>query len=127
MRVLGIDYGRRYIGLALGAEGLAASYGVCDTKKVDLEKELKKILEKENIEQIVVGISEGRMGREQQEFAKYLQKVLQLPVALTDETLTSDEALKIFNKRVSRKESEKREHAAAAAIILERYMGFYSV
>src|SRR3989338_3471990 len=80
MKILGIDYGRSKIGLAIAEGGLAEPWKVVKTGG------LKKILENESFDKIVVGVSSGAMAEEQREFAK------SLGAETFDETLTTKEA-----------------------------------
>ena len=118
MKILGIDYGRKKIGLALGVGSLAEPMKVIrysDTKT--LEGQIKKIVEEENIEKIVVGISEGEMGEESKRFAQ------SIGAETFDETLTSKEAQRLsIEAGISRKKRKGMEDAYAASIMLQSYL-----
>ena len=118
MKILGIDYGRKKIGLALGVGSLAEPMKVIrysDTKI--LEGQIKKIVEEENIEKIVVGISEGEMGEESKRFAQ------SIGAETFDETLTSKEAQRLsIEAGISRKKRKGMEDAYAASIMLQSYL-----
>ena len=79
MHILGIDYGRKKIGLALAdsESDLAEPYRVI---RFNLIEEAIKIIEKvvqvEQVGQVVVGISEGKMAEETKNFGKKLRDKL---------------------------------------------------
>ncbi len=106
---IGIDYGRKWCGLARSEGELADPLMAVPTGKVvETVKKLQPDL-------VVVGVSESLMARESLGFAKKLAKMLSLPVTTVDETLTSFEA-----EEISR--DKKKQHAIAAALILQRYL-----
>ncbi len=111
MKILGIDYGRSKIGLALAEGSLATPW------KVVRASELRRILEKENFDKIVVGVSEGEMGEESKEFAEGLG------AETFDETLTSQDAQRLsLEAGLSRKKRRGMEDAFAATIMLQSYL-----
>jgi putative Holliday junction resolvase len=124
MNILGIDYGRKKIGLALAITILAEAYGVIRYEKVeDAIKKIRKIVEKEQIEEVVVGISEGKMAGETKKFAKRLEKELGKPIYFQDETLSTQEAQRLsIEANVSRKKRREFEDAYTAAVILQEYL-----
>ena len=96
--IIGIDYGERFIGLAIKKKSLNTPYPlkVLDSKDINILSEIKKILEDNNIEEIVVGYPIGlnnhetRMTKLVDEFiSKSLSKISDLPVFTTDERMTS--------------------------------------
>lgn len=122
--VLGIDYGRAKVGLALADSMLAEPYLVV---RVKTQREavvvVEKIIKEKNIEKIVLGISEGEMGREQEEFAEMLRTDLSIPVTLWDETLsTQDAQAYAIESGVRRRKRREMEDAYAAALMLQSYL-----
>ena len=68
-KILGIDYGRKKIGLSIAEGKLASPLKVLRAKsESEAILKIKNEVEKEEIERIVVGISEGEMGEEIKEF-----------------------------------------------------------
>ena len=65
MQVLGIDYGGRKIGVALSLGPLAEPYKVIrfNSQKEAIGK-LVQIAKQQNVDLVVVGISEGKTGKE---------------------------------------------------------------
>lgn len=126
MNILGIDYGRKKMGLALGdtESRLASPYKVVKvgSQKKAIEK-IEKVVQVEKVEQVVVGMSEGEMGKETKEFGKKLEEKLKIPVIFQDETLTTQEAQKLSQEAgIGRKKRKKLEDAYSAALILQDYL-----
>lgn len=119
MRILGIDYGKAKIGLAIADGPLAEPLGVLNTNQ--WEKGLGRIIQEQGIEKIVLGLSEGLMAEETKVFAKRLGEITNLPIDFQDETLTSQEAV-VKMRQIGKKDFE--EDAVAAAIILQNYLDF---
>lgn len=124
MAILGIDYGRRKLGLALSTGGLATPHQVLriDSWQEAFEK-VAKIIEAEKIEKVVIGISEGEMGEEQKAFAGGLAKVVGIEVVTWDETLTTKDA-QILGKEAGLpvKRRKELEDAYAASLMLQSYL-----
>jgi len=124
MRILGIDYGKRKIGIALGDERLVEGLTVVryEDEKKALEK-IIKIIKKEKINEIVVGISEGQIGEESRKFGEKLGKKVNLPVHFQDETLTTRDAQALaITAGIKRKKRRALEDAYSAALILQNYL-----
>jgi len=132
LRVLGIDYGDRKIGLAMSDKlGLTAqafeSYRL-KSKKED-EEYFKNLVSKFEISEVVVGLplrmdgSLGTRAKKTQEFAHWLENVLSLPVAFWDERLTTQQANKILlhHKRKAKFKKDL-EDQISAVIILSTYL-----
>jgi len=130
MKILGIDYGRKKIGLAVGVGSLAEPMRVIRYSDMNspkgrkiLEQEIKQIVEKENIEKVVVGISEGEMAEETKKFVSTIQPFIQSTIELYDETLTSQDAQRLsIEAGISRKKRKGMEDAYAASIMLQNFL-----
>jgi putative Holliday junction resolvase len=124
MRILGIDYGRKKIGLAISESSLAEPLKVLIYRDIEiLNEEIKKIAQEFRIEKIVVGVSEGKMAEETKEFGKKLEKSLKIPAVFQDETLTTSEAQSLSIKAgIKRKKRKKLEDAYSATLILQSYL-----
>jgi putative Holliday junction resolvase len=117
-KFLGLDYGERRIGLALAEEGsLALPYKILtNDSRLQLLRELQKIIQAENISLVVVGLPYSLSGQTNerlqitQEFVAWLKNNLDLEVATMDESFTS----KMFSKMGVKKEIDK--HSAAAIL-----------
>ena len=96
--LLGIDYGERYIGLAIKKHNISIPYAhkIIDTKKSKLISELKKVTTQESITKIVIGYPKGLMNNESRmsklvnDFINNeLKNNFDIPVIKIDERLTS--------------------------------------
>jgi putative Holliday junction resolvase len=118
MRILGIDYGRSKVGLAIAESPLAQPMGVIRySNPGELQVKIKRIIQQNDIEKIIVGVSEGEMAKESKEFAK------SLGAQTFDETLTSLEAQRLsMEAGIQRKKRKEMEDAFAATIMLQNYL-----
>jgi len=124
MQILGIDYGRRKIGIALGDGRLVEGLTVVryEDEKKALEK-IIKIIKKEKVNKIVIGVSEGQIGEESKKFGEKLGKKVNLPVHFQDETLTTQDAQALsIIAGIKRKKRRALEDAYSAALILQNYL-----
>lgn len=129
MKVFCLDYGERYIGLAISDdEGrLALRYGVIDQKEKNGLDEIARVVVDEEIEQVLVGIPLGLAGQEtnQTRVARAFMETLRsklavnIPVEGVDETLTSVEAAQTIAAEGGKAIDE---HAEAARLMLEGYL-----
>ena len=138
MRVLGVDYGRKRIGLALSdATGMLARPWKTIEREGDagqvasaITREIEALAaDGEEIGAIVVGLPRrlsGEAGEQSgavEAVAARLRRQLSIPIALQDERLTSREA----ESRLATREKDWRKRkklldAEAAAIILQDYL-----
>lgn len=116
MKYLGIDFGKRKIGLALGEGILAEPYRIIDNGNWEIV--IKKVCEEEKIEKIIIGISEGESAKKAKDFGSQIEK-LGIPVEYFDETLTTHDALVKMKEAKSKRQDED---AISAAIILQNYL-----
>jgi len=124
MRILAIDYGQKKVGVALATSPLAEPYKVIRfTSNKVLIKELGKIIDEEQIEKLVVGVSEGKMGKESKRFGEKLKIEFELPLYFQDETLTTQKAQELsLEAGIKRKKRKELEDAYSAALILQAYL-----
>ncbi len=108
MTVLGIDWGQKHIGLALGRTdtGIASPLTVISAPQA-IQK-ISSICRQENVKTLVIGLSEGRSAALARAFAAKLEP-LSIPLEFSDETLSTADVL-------------PKNHAAAAAVILELWL-----
>lgn len=122
MRVLGVDYGTKKVGVAISDEAgtMAFPYAVISNTK-ELSEKIGEICTKENIGAIVIGKSHNFDGnpnpvmKKITPFKKKLEERLGLPIYLEPEFLTSKQARNI-------QEGSALTDASAAAIILQSYL-----
>lgn len=125
MKILGIDYGRSKIGLAIGIGSLAEPFKVIRVNSFEetVEKVIQ-VIKVEQIEKVIVGISEGEMAEETRKFLSTISNQLStIKFETFDETLTSQDAQRLsMEARISRKKRHEMEDAFAASIILQNYL-----
>ena len=126
MQILGIDYGRKKIGIAIGDTDsrLSEPYMVIRfSKQEEAIKKVEQVIQLEKVEKVVVGVSEGEMEKETREFGKMLQEKLNLPVVFHDETLSTHDAQELSIKAgIRRKKRKGMEDAYAASVILQNFL-----
>jgi putative holliday junction resolvase len=132
MRILGMDYGEKRIGVAISdelgftAQGLETIHR--KNRKHDLES-IGRIIRSFNVEKIVIGYplrlngEEGIQCSKVRHFARQLEKAFFVPVVLQDETLTTKEAESILAEaNVKRDKRKLLVDKLAAGIILQAYL-----
>jgi len=132
MRILGLDFGDKSIGLALSDQLLltAQSFGRYRTvNKEEDKKFFKELVTKHDIGEIVIGLplrmngSSGTRVEKTKEFAIWLEKALNLPIIFWDERLTTQQAYKILHQqKLNGKAKKKLKDQVSAAIILSSYL-----
>ena len=142
MRVLGVDFGLRQLGLALSDPdgSLATPFRSLRLTTVrDAPAAVAAVALEVEAAAVVVGVPLGLEGEEArpevrrvERFAKALRKESGLPVHLIDESLSSREAEERIHRggqgdrdrggRGGRDPREGSAHAAAAAVILQRWL-----
>lgn len=134
MKMLGIDYGRKKSGIAVGDSdtGMAEPFKtiVSNNLKFLIPRQARdkffnfqSIINDQNIEKIVIGLTGGRMDSEIRAFGKRLNKETGVRVEYFDETLTTQDAQRVLiESGRSRKKRKEREDAVAAAIMLQCYL-----
>ena len=127
-RLLGIDPGKKRIGLAISDEDKLVSTPlktILKKKNFNLIKEIKEIIEENNIKGIVVGNplnmdgSKGSSSQSSNDFARNLSNNISVPVTMWDERLSSEGAFKLSaNTGVNTsKKIEKLDQNAASFIL----------
>jgi len=126
MRILGIDYGERRVGLALTDEEghMAFPHAVFPTS-LSLVSEIKALVKEKGVGEIVIGESMVGSGIQNpimekiMRFKSDLAREVEVPVELISEHFSSAEASRFQGKERGR---GKASDASAAAIILENYL-----
>jgi len=132
MRTLGIDYGRRRLGLALSdVEGILAS-PLLVRRRLRLDQDLAFLadLTREHaVREVVVGLprnmdgSLGEMAQEVLDFARALRERIAVPIVPFDERLTSSEAERVLvEANLSRERRRTVRDSLAAVLILQGYL-----
>ena len=127
-RLLGIDPGKKRVGLAISDEDKLVSTPlktIIKKNNSDLVKEIREIIEENNIKGIVVGNpinmdgSKGPSAQSANDFAKYLSNNISLPVTMWDERLSSEAAFNLSSNLDinTSKKVEKLDQNAASFIL----------
>ncbi len=132
MRILGLDYGSRRIGVALCDELGMTAQGIATIARKNRETGLGAIADlvrRYGVERIVVGYplrldgSEGIQCEKINRFVRRLEALLSLPVIRWDETFSTKEAEELLRERgVSRGKRREVVDRVAACLILQGYL-----
>ncbi|MCD6516988.1 MAG: Holliday junction resolvase RuvX [Candidatus Aminicenantes bacterium] len=132
MRILGIDYGDKTIGLAVSDEMLITAQALQSYKVKNKDEDIrffKDLASKYKINKIVIGLplrmdgSEGSRVKKTKHFASWLKKSLDIPVVYWDERLTTKQALRIMKgNRLSNKKKKELVDQISAVLILSSYL-----
>lgn len=126
MKILGIDYGSKKIGVAIGDTENKFAEPLMVIRYKTIEEGIQKIeqvIQIEKATQIVLGLSEGKTAMKTKEFAEVLKRKLQTPIVYEDETLSTLDAQKLsIEAGIKRKKRRGLEDAYAAAITLQNYL-----
>lgn len=127
MRYLGLDYGARSIGLAIGDDEMRVAMPlvtlVLPSRTRALE-DLSTLIRKEGIDVVVIGTPMlGGVFKKQKtlikKFADDLLRHTGIPIHHCDESFSSKQAARLMRALSSRQSND--EHALAASIILQSY------
>lgn len=134
MRYLGLDLGTRTLGVAISdlTHTIASPYKVLRFPDSDYEKameELKKVLEEEKIEKIILGLPKnmnntiGERCETTLKFKEMIENEIKLPVVMQDERLSTVAAHNyMLAADISRKKRKEKVDGLAANIILQTYL-----
>jgi putative Holliday junction resolvase len=133
-RLLGIDPGKKRIGLAISDEDKLVSTPlktILKKKNFNFIKEIKEIIEENNIKGIVVGNplnmdgSKGNSSQSSNDFAKNLSNNISIPVTMWDERLSSEGAFKLSaNIGVNTSKKIEKLDQNAASFILQGVLDY---
>jgi putative holliday junction resolvase len=122
MRLMGIDYGHKKVGIALSDEsGSMAFPYVVYPNDATLFKKIISLIEEKQVAEIVIGHSLNKDGKENKIHASVEELMMQitlelgLPVHLEPEQYSTQQAIRIQGKNAST-------DAAAASIILDSFI-----
>ena len=123
MRILGIDYGTKRIGIAIGDTDAKVAVPLCVIEESGIrnqESGILQLVKEEDIELVVMGQGgRGKMEKKVQKLAVQLKKFV--PVEITDEHFTTaqvERTMQSYGK--ARKGIDK--DSAAAALILQGWL-----
>ena len=140
MRVLGLDFGYKTVGVALSDPLLVTAQGL-EIIRRDKENKIRKtlariqeIVETNEVDRIVLGFPKnmnntiGERGNKTLEFKEMLEKRLNIPVIMWDERLTTVSADKTMMEVGVRREDRKQYvDSIAATFILQGYLDSLSI
>ena len=135
MRILGIDYGTRRVGLSVSdALGIIAQGLETLKHPGSLDLLLKKIEEvacRHHVTEFVVGLplnmngTKGEKAREAETFAEHLGRIMCLPVHLWDERLTTVSVERDLSRwKVGIQKKKLLRDRLSAQLILQSYLDF---
>jgi putative Holliday junction resolvase len=131
-RVLGIDYGRRRIGLAVSDPGRSIASPLAVYERRDHERDAQyftTLVREEGVDRIVVGLpvhnrgGESTMSHEARNWSRWLESVCGCRVVLRDERFTSREAGERMREAgLSPRRHRDRIDMFAAQVLLQEYL-----
>lgn len=138
MRILGLDYGSKTVGVAVSdplgitAQGVSTIWRKQENKLRQTLAQIEKFVEDYQVERIVLGYPKnmnntvGERALKSLEFKEMLERRTGLPVVMWDERLTTVEANRTLMESGVRRENRKQYLDELAAIfILQSYLDAY--
>ncbi|MCM1190033.1 MAG: Holliday junction resolvase RuvX [bacterium] len=135
MRIMGLDFGSKTVGVAISDSLLVTAQGVEIIRRKEENKlrqtlaRIEELIVENEVEEIVLGLpknmnaTEGERVRLTMEFREKLERRTGLPVQLWDERLTTVSADKIMKETGIRRENRKDYvDMIAAVLILQGYL-----
>jgi putative holliday junction resolvase len=132
MRILGIDYGEKRIGLAISDPLGLTAQGLPTIERVngkDLLQKLADLIKEKDVKKIIVGLPKsmnntiGKKAVEVLEFVEVLKTNLNIPVVTVDERLTTVRAYRAMSEaKMSLKKKQKKVDMISAQFILQSYL-----
>ena len=129
---MGIDYGLAQVGIAVSDPTRLIASPIRPTTAEDALRHIKSEVDQRDVTEIVVGVplhmdgSMSQMGEEVISFVSQLRAIVDIPVVMRDERLSTIEAERALNEVDSparrRNRAKGRVDSAAAAIILQSYL-----
>lgn len=133
-KLLGLDFGLKRVGVAITnlEDGIVfPRESVAYKSDSELMEQVRCLCEEENIGELIVGNplhldgTQSLMGKRVEEFAEKCREMLKIPVILSDERLSSEQAIKGIHVVQGTKKGSLRRcdvDSTAACIILETYL-----
>jgi len=120
MKILGVDYGSKWIGLAMSDDENKMAFP-CETleNNFKLFGRLNELIKKENIYKVIIGLPLNKNMKptaqtiEVENWAERLIKEVDLPIEFENEILTT---------KAAALSGARDNHSAAAAILLQSYL-----
>jgi len=126
---LGIDYGKKRIGLAVGSK-FPRGIGVLDGDRNEhlIVTDIAEICHEEDVEKIIIGFPErhqgeaGTLANEIKQFAQAIHNKTNLPIVFEPEAFTSTEAEEFLKTHTKQPGDKDKVDELAAVLILEQYI-----
>ena len=130
MRIMGLDYGSKTIGVAVSDALLWTAQGIKTIRRSKAElEELRKLITEYEVQEIVIGYPKNMNGslgprcEQTDEFAEVLRQEFRLPVVLWDERLSTVAAQRsLLEADVSRAKRKLVIDKMAAVFILQGFL-----
>lgn len=123
MNSLSIDYGTKRVGLAYSFNGFISTLPAIKNDD-SIFTEIQSAINRYSIDQIFVGLCEGKFAEKTKYFVVKLREEVNLPVETVEESISTIEADSIFkNNQKNAKKYKKTIDSIAAAVILRRAIG----
>lgn len=135
MRVLGLDFGSRTVGVAVSDELLLTAQGVETIERKEENKlrktcaRIEELIKEYEVTKVVLGLpknmnnTEGERAEKTKEFGMMLERRTGLPVVYWDERLTTVAAEQVLMESGVRRENRKAViDKVAACLILQGYL-----
>ncbi len=127
VRHLGVDPGLRRVGLAVSDQTgtIATPLRVVDRKEQDLQEELRKAIDKNQVEHLVIGypeplkVDENERTKQVDNFIREIIDPLEVSYTIFSERYSSREAARLQEMR---SQSDEVLDDEAAAVILQNYL-----
>lgn len=122
MKYLGIDYGKRKIGLAISEGILASPLKVVSVHSLgDALVKIDQVINGEQIDQVVIGVPDS--GQSLLMIRKFIDQLKKkIVVVEVDETLTTQQAQQKLRQLRAPQKKRTLDDAVAAALILQQHL-----
>lgn len=140
MRILGLDYGTKTVGVAISdplgftAQGVETIFRKEENKLRQTYARIEAIIQENGVELVVVGLpknmnnTEGEMAQKAKEFAENLERRSGIKVVMEDERLTTMMADKVLAEyNVKQQDRKQYIDKIAATYILQGYLDFLAM
>ena len=137
MRIMGLDFGSKTVGVAISDPLLITAQGITTIRRKGENKlrqtlaQIEALIEEYEVSEIVLGNprhingEEGERSRLSREFQEMLERRTGLPVVLWDERLTTAAAEKtLIEANVRREHRKEYVDKIAAVLILQGYLDY---
>jgi len=115
---LAVDYGEKRVGLAVSFASLAKPVGIV-TYDSSLLINIARIVDEYQVQQILVGLSEGKSAERSRRLGEKIAGFTKLPVLYTDETLSTKIATQKLAQAGRKIDRKNLDHFAAAEFLQE--------